>query len=45
MAAREIATGTNLCLPDLGFSTRDKLACYVRGAARYIRHGRTLAAV
>jgi glycosyltransferase involved in cell wall biosynthesis len=41
MAAREIATGTNLFHPDLGFSARDKLACYVRGAARYIRHGRS----
>jgi GT2 family glycosyltransferase len=44
MAGWEFATGTNLFLPDIDFSARDKLACYVRGAARYIRHGHTLAA-
>jgi glycosyltransferase involved in cell wall biosynthesis len=35
IAAKEIVTGSNLFLPDIGFSARDKLACYARGAARY----------
>jgi glycosyltransferase involved in cell wall biosynthesis len=34
-AARELMTGANLFLPEIGFSARDKLSCYVRGAARY----------
>lgn len=32
---KEIRTGTNLFLPNIGFSHRDKLACVVRGAVRY----------
>jgi hypothetical protein len=39
-AAREIIGGTNLFLPGIGFSNRDKVACYVRGAARYAFVGR-----
>jgi glycosyltransferase involved in cell wall biosynthesis len=34
-AARELVTGANLFLPEIGFSARDKLTCYVLGAARY----------
>jgi glycosyltransferase involved in cell wall biosynthesis len=32
---REIITGTNLFLPNIGFSHIDKLRCVMRGAARY----------
>jgi hypothetical protein len=32
---REVLTGTNLFLPDIGFSHCDKLRCTVRGALRY----------
>jgi glycosyltransferase involved in cell wall biosynthesis len=32
---REIATGSNVFLPSIGFSHRDKLRCIVRGALRY----------
>jgi GT2 family glycosyltransferase len=32
---REIVTGKNTFLPEIGFSHRDKLACIVRGAVRY----------
>ncbi len=39
-AVREMVGGTNLFLPDIGFSNRDKVACYVRGAARYAFIGR-----
>jgi glycosyltransferase involved in cell wall biosynthesis len=39
-AAREIIGGTNLFLPGIGFSNRDKVTCYVRGAARYAFVGR-----
>jgi GT2 family glycosyltransferase len=38
-AVREILSGDNLFLPDIGFSNRDKLACYLRGAARYMWAG------
>jgi glycosyltransferase involved in cell wall biosynthesis len=34
-ALTEIITGTNTCLPDIGFSHRDKVVHCVRGAARY----------
>jgi len=39
-AVREFVGGTNLFLPDIGFSSRNKVACYVRGAARYAFMGR-----
>jgi glycosyltransferase involved in cell wall biosynthesis len=34
-ALREIITGSNTFLPDIGFSNRDKVAGNLRGAARY----------
>ena len=34
-ALREIITGTNTWLPDIGFSHRDKVTYSVLGAARY----------
>jgi glycosyltransferase involved in cell wall biosynthesis len=39
-AVREIVGGTNLFLPSIGFSSRNKVACYMRGAARYAFMGR-----
>lgn len=33
---KEIITGTNTSLPDVGFSQRDKVVCAVRGAVRYL---------
>ena len=35
-AVREIITGTNTFLPDIGFSHKDKVACTVRGAVKYL---------
>jgi glycosyltransferase involved in cell wall biosynthesis len=32
---KEVITGTNTFLPDIGFSHRDKLVCIARGALRY----------
>jgi GT2 family glycosyltransferase len=34
-ALREIITGTNTFLPNIGFAHRDKIACSVQGAAAY----------
>jgi GT2 family glycosyltransferase len=34
-ALREIITGTNTCLPNIGFSHKDKVAYSVQGAAAY----------
>jgi GT2 family glycosyltransferase len=34
-ALREIITGTNTCLPNIGFSHKDKVACSIQGAATY----------
>jgi GT2 family glycosyltransferase len=33
---REIVTGTNLFIPQVGFSHCDQFACMVRGASRYV---------
>jgi len=43
-AAREMITGTNTFLPEIGFSHKDKVACSIRGMLRYllIRGGRTI---
>jgi hypothetical protein len=35
-AVREIITGTNTFDPAIGFSSRNKVACSVRGALRYL---------
>jgi hypothetical protein len=35
-ALREIVTGTNTFLPDIGFSDVDKVTANLRGAARYL---------
>jgi glycosyltransferase involved in cell wall biosynthesis len=36
---KEVITGTNTFLPEIGFSHRDKLVCIARGALRYfLRH-------
>jgi len=39
-ALREIVTGTNTFLPNIGFSHRDKVACSVQGAAKYFFMGK-----
>jgi hypothetical protein len=35
-ALREIITGTNTYMPALGFSHKDKVACAMRGALKYL---------
>jgi glycosyltransferase involved in cell wall biosynthesis len=36
LAAKEIISGTNTFLPAIGFSHRNKIACKLRGAIRYL---------
>jgi glycosyltransferase involved in cell wall biosynthesis len=39
-ALKEIVTGTNTFLPDIGFSHKDKVACSIRGAVKYLTRPR-----